>query len=98
MKGHRGNPGKDRRARAMAQHPSAGREWAKGYDDRMGARCMATTVRDPEAGDWSPEQPDTVVTATCNLSQTHKGWHVDPDGYAWDPDDDAQHVQFPRPA
>lgn len=95
----RDRPEAKARREAMKVHPSNGsREWTKGYDDRMGARCMATTVRDPEAADWSPDQPDTIVTATCNQSQTHKGWHVDPDGYAWSPDDDAQHVQFPRPA
>lgn len=98
MKASRYEARERKRAQAQALHPANGREWTKGYDDRMGARCMATTVRYPEDAAWSPELPDTVVPARCNLSQTHKGWHVDPDGYAWSPDDDAQHVQFPRPA
>ena len=89
---------KARRA-AMAQHPSNGsREWTKGYDDRMGTRCATVTIRDPEDPRWDPDLPDTYVKAECCQSQTHKGWHVARDGYAWDPDDDANHVQFPAPA
>lgn len=89
----------NRRAERMdrAARRDDAQRFAPGYRDALALRCMATTVMDPEAHDWSPDQPDTVVTATCDLGQYHKGWHVSPDGYSWHPEDDTQHVQFPTP-
>ena len=66
--------------------------WKRGYDPTRDKPCGAKTVRDPEATDWSPEQPDTVVPAECIQPSEHRGWHVATDGYAWDPDDDTNHV------
>lgn len=30
----------------------------------------------------------------CSQRLDHGGWHMDPGGYAWNPDDDGQHAQF----
>lgn len=89
------------RLAAMAAHPSNRKptDWSQAaYNPALGMRCQAVTIRDPEDADWSPEQPDTQVRAECALAQVHRGWHVSADGYSWDPEDDAMHVQFPRPA
>jgi hypothetical protein len=102
VKGTRKGP-KDRRAASMAQHPSTHNgsgEWVRGYNARRDAKdepCQAATVRDPEAPDWTPEALETVIPARCALGHLHRGWHVSADGYAWSPDDDAQHCQFPPP-
>lgn len=93
----RRDKGRQRALAASAGHPSA-RKWQPGYDAPGEARhapCGATTVRDPEDPRWDPDAPDTYVRATCTLGQTHKGWHVSVDGYAWHPEDEQQHVQLP---
>ena len=85
-------------AMARRLHPANGRPFKPAYDESMGMRCGATTVRNPDASDWSPELPETVVPATCSLNGHHRGWHVSRDGYSWNPEDDAEYVVFPTPS
>lgn len=86
---------KDRRhAKRPTTHKGAG-PWVKGYDHRLDGTCGATTIREPDDPRWSPELPDTYVSATCAQPRQHKGWHVAVDGYAWDPEDDSHYVHLP---
>lgn len=86
---------KRRQPSPKAQHRGTG-PWVRGYSATMDEPCKASTVRDPELGDWSPDRPETVVPAVCIENRSHKGWHLAQDGYAWSPDDDAQHVMLQR--
>lgn len=85
----------EQKARAAQRDES--QRFGPGYNPRLGARCLATTVMFPDSPTWSPEAPDTVVTATCDQAGSHRGWHVSPDGYSWDPEDDGNYVHFPAP-
>jgi hypothetical protein len=85
---------KGRHPKRPSSHKGAG-PWRPGYDDRMGERCLATTVREPDSPRWHPEIPDTYVRASCSMGLRHKGWHVSVDGYAWHPEDDSTYVHLP---
>jgi hypothetical protein len=82
-------------AKAAERERLDSRPFPKGYNDALGHRCGATTIREPDDPRWDPDVPDTYVSATCNQNQNHRGWHVSPDGYAWDPDDDTNYVALP---
>lgn len=57
-------------------------KWVRGATYTHARQCAVATVDDAEH------------RHVCSQPMAHKGWHMDPGGYAWNPDDDGQHAQF----
>lgn len=56
--------------------------WSRGAAYASTRQCACATM------------DDAGHRHVCSQRLSHGGWHMDPGGYAWNPDDDGQHAQL----